>query len=232
MARYSKPIDVDRLNRSRGGSVFTRSGSNFTIRSRRIPRVKWSVKQARAYSKFAALSTQFRSLTSGNRTEWTNAAPSFTRVNSLGVPYTFNGLNMQIGSNANLTNANLAKLAEPLNDTPSATLAADTISISWVGNTMQISATGVVVPAGEVWQLFLSQPVTNIPALPSLTDCRLMYNATEGVNTLSQIMPLYDQVFPGISKPAGSIVYGTFRRLSTQNGQWSEPDWFASPPIT
>jgi len=231
MARYTLPPATARLNRSRGGSTFTRNATQFIIRTRRVPTLKRTRKSSRAYSMFGALSTQYRSLTSGNRTQWTAEAPNYPRTNSLGDGYTFSGLNMQIGSNANLRNNGQSQLAQPASGSTPTGLTITSTTSQLSASLLQVVASTPIVPAGERYALYASRPVTQMPASPSIRDCKLLYTVGEGGSTTANIYGNYIAAYPGIQWINGQVIYFTFRKLDLNTGQWSDMNFAQGDPI-
>lgn len=232
MARYTLPIDVDRSKGSIGGSCFQRNATQFTIRHRSVPTKKNTIRRRKASNLFGSLSSQFKSLTSGNRTQWNSESPNYPRVDSLGNPYEFNGLNMQVGSNANLRNAIHPQIAEPANGSTPATITVFNTIPDFGSSLLIVVASIQVVPPGEVYILYGSAPVTQMPLNPSLNDMRLVTFFNAGDNTFANIFTEYDTAFPNIPWQVGQRLFFAFRRLDLTIGQWSEPVFAQSDPIS
>jgi hypothetical protein len=231
MARYTLPVDVNRRKGSVGGSCFQRVGVQYIIRHRTVPTKKRTNRKRKVANLFGSLSSQHKALTSGNRSQWLSQASNYPRTDSLGNGYTFNGLNMQVGSNANLRNNNQSQIAQPVSGSTPADLLIDFTLCSFSTNDLTIRASVPIVPAGYRYALYASVPVTQMPARPNLKSMRLLYTVGEGGDTNSNIFSNWLARFPGVAWSPGQRIVLAFRQMPINTGQWSNPVFAQSSPI-
>lgn len=104
------------LSEARGklnGMVFSRNRYAAIIRNKTSPVNPQTSSQALQRQNFGALSASFRDLTAMQIAAWNAASENWPRNNVFGQQYLQSGLNLYVGLNTNLLNANQTGITEP-----------------------------------------------------------------------------------------------------------------------
>lgn len=149
------------LSEARGklnGAVFSRNRYAAIIRNKTSPVNPQTSAQALQRQNFAALSASFRGLTPEQITGWNEAAANFGRTNVFGQTYYQTGLNLYVGLNTNLLNANASEISDAPTPVEMPVLEIGAITNSDVAQT--IAFTPTPVPTDHALLIFATAPVS------------------------------------------------------------------------
>lgn len=149
------------LSEARGklnGAVFSRNRYAAIIRNKTSPVNPQTSAQALQRQNFAALSASFRALTAEQITGWNEAAANFGRTNVFGQTYYQTGLNLYVGLNTNLLNANASEITDAPTPVEMPVLEIGAITNSDVAQT--IAFTPTPVPTNHALLIFATAPVS------------------------------------------------------------------------
>lgn len=170
MAKYTLGSGISQFKGSRGGSVFQRSGSTFSIRMRRKPRFQRTVRTSRSRVAFNHVQSNIHNLTPSEITAFENNAPDFELTDSLGNNYVLSPTALFSSQNINL-----AQSQEDLNFTSQApvtppnlvstTVTADATAMDF-GFTLGIGN----VPADWIFIYYLTRSYGHLPSPSDLLN--------------------------------------------------------------
>lgn len=219
MAKYTLGTGISQFKGSRGGSVFQRSGSTFSIRTRRKPRFQRTPRTSQSRSNFHSVQSVFPSLSPAQKTSWANQTSNFTRVNSLGNVYELSPVNLHGSQNKVLADSEFS-----LVQTASAPVVFPNPSLSNLlftaspGNAV-VTTNPLVVPSDFEYQYFVSRPVPADSVDLGSLDYVLIESAVGGLNSNFNWFSLWQNRF-GIN-PSDIGLFVAFRMdiVSTLTGQ-------------
>lgn len=180
MAIYSLPGSANRIAGSRRGATFQKAGTNFIIRKRAVPVQKRTSTQSRSKSLLGSTSQRWRTLSSGDQSTWKTEAPNYPRTDSLGNMYTFNGSNMQVGSNMNLELTGNSPIASPPAGGVGPAPTAESPLILLGANFANFPFTPHVTPAGTAIRLYIYKAAATEQAQGNPNLYRLVHTYQPG----------------------------------------------------
>lgn len=219
MAKYILVFGTDRPLGSLGGATFQRSGQVFAIRKRNVPVQKRSAAQSQVKNKFDAMQKNWKNLTSGNQTQWSDEAPNYTRTNSIGDTYDISGSNLQASSNINLLNSAEPTLAEPVNYSGIGSPAYGGDGTAFNSQIISIYSNPQIIPAGVSMQFWMSRPQISEAENPSLQQMKLIKTWNAGEDSSGNIYTEYVNAW-STYMPSGQAQWSVaFRYIQLNTGQ-------------
>jgi hypothetical protein len=202
------------------GMVFTRGRYGAVIRTKVSPVQPSSPAQSLVKQNFGALSASWRGLSEDQRAAWNAAVEDYKRTNVFGQQYTQSGLNLYVGLNQNLLQAELAAILSPaapeeLPVLQSFGIVAD-VSLNSIIWTLSIDA-ATNVPAGYSIIVDATPPVS-----PGLTYVKNKFATIQVVAggsdmNLTNLRANYVARFGALV--AGQVIYLRAKAINNTTGQ-------------
>jgi hypothetical protein len=183
MAIYSRPEGVDAFKGSSGGVTFQVAGPSSSVRQRRIPRNVRTASNSISRNQFHGVANHWRTLSTGQQSDWATSAPDFPRTNSLGVEYTVPAWTLWNRLNKPLISAGL-----PVNENSPSPVTFPTLVTSGFELSTEVTEVrwswdqGGVVPDDFAYIIYLS---AQLPSPPSDFDTITLFHSStflEGTN--------------------------------------------------
>lgn len=167
----------------RSGSVFQKSGSSFAIRNRTKPRFQRTARTSLSRNAFHHVQSNWRQLSAGDKTSWSNQVANFGRTNSLGIPYELEPIQLFDSQNKVRVDFQL-----PIEDTAQAPVAFPSPAIDSVilfpgVPEAFVNVIPVEVPANFVYNVFLSEKLLSPPDNQENQTFYLMASFDEGTDS-------------------------------------------------
>lgn len=177
-----------------GGTTFQRSGVGTLARSRPLPTTRRTSFTNTGRSLEAYLSRNWRALTEAQQAAWQTAADGITWTNTFGDTIRGLGYWLYIRTNQylRLTEQSLISTAPAV--TPPASITGLSSNRVTGSNTFTVSWTSGNVPAGEVWAVFATKPLSRGKLVPG-TAYRYVQRIVAGTATGASIRNAYDTRF-------------------------------------
>lgn len=208
-----------RIKGSRGGATFQKIGGVYCIRHRSVPTDKRRERQTAQRQRFDVFQKFWRTLDSMEKQTFRDEAPSYPRINSLGVEYEISGINLQQSSNTFLHTAgeNPITEAQPPNFIPAFTIDQLTLDIS--SGIMVISILPATVPAGFSFFVYATRTLSQ-GALSNSNTYTLIGVISAGLNPGSfNWLPPYELVYGSVDGTEGQIFSVALQLIDLETGQ-------------
>lgn len=195
MARYILHDDNDRFAGSSNGATFQKCGTTFSIRSRKVPLAKRTVKQTRQRNIFQSVATEWYKRTTFQKNTYGTQAPNWPRTDSLGNTYELQRNVLQNSQNIWRVNSFLAKgTTMPAPISPTIIVGA---SVQWDLSlqNLVISTTPNIVPSQNVAVQYVSAPQLTPNLTFPIENMRVLTRIAAGfghnVNRWNEYVALY-----------------------------------------
>lgn len=168
---------------SQAGNTFQRSGNSFSIRSRKKPRFQRTARTSLSRNAFHYVQSNYRNLSSGDKTSWSNQVANFGRTNSLGIPYDLEPIQLFDSQNKVRVDFQLT-----IEDTAQAPVvfpnpSIDSVLLFAATPEAFVNVIPVEVPANFVYNVFLSEKLLSPPVNQESQTFYLMASFDEGTDS-------------------------------------------------
>lgn len=221
MAIYSRPVSVDAFKGSVGGVTFQKAGPSSSVRMRRAPRNIRTVGTSKSRNVFTHVRSNYRTLSSGEKSGWDSESANYPRTNSLGEVYTVSGTDLFTRLNKPLVSAGIA-----FNPVASSPVSFPSFTLNGLEMSTEISvvlfdfASGNVVPANFAYIIRLSAQLTASPSSlegVTLFQSSIFFEGTD-MNSTDTGTGWFEKF--GIDTPViGNVLVGRVDIMSTLSGE-------------
>lgn len=197
------------------GTVFSRNAYGAIARGWKKPVYPATTRQLAVNAQFGSQSQVWRTLTAAQQTAWNSLAGTVTFVNRIGASIFLTGQAMFNKLNQNLLSAGAAAITvAPAYTIPTAPLTA-TLAAAFTGNTMTLAYTPTPVPAGVVFQIWVTPQLS--PGKTSVKkNYKLLTNVAAATASPANIRAAYVTMMGALI--AGTQVFAKVRSVNITTG--------------
>lgn len=204
---------------SQGGNTFQRSGKSFSIRSRKKPRFQRTPRTSQSRNNFHHVQSNWRGLSSGDKTSWSDQVANFGRTNSLGIPYELEPIQLFESHNKVLVDSQLSivETAQAPVSFPNPNL--DSLLFTASPGNATVDTDPLFVPADFRFRYYVSGLFPEPSVDPNEVDFTFMLDVDEGVNSDINWFSIWENQFGITAADAGRWLVFRMDILSKLTGQ-------------
>lgn len=209
--KYTPGIAVGAMSGSKGGTTASHNRNGAYFRNRSIPVNPNTPAQTAVRNRVSSLSSTWRSLSQGQRDQWSAVAATLPRVDSLGQTYTQTGLQLFVGYNSTLLLLGDPTVTDPVpvDSSPNIIEATPTVTASDTPGSrlLVVDFGGTVGTSAERVLVYATAPISAGINFVKNSDFRFIADTPANVTSFS-LLTTYQAVYgPLVASLAGQKVF-------------------------
>lgn len=209
--KYTPGIAVGAMSGSKGGTTASHNRNGAYFRNRSIPVNPRTSAQTVVRNRISSLSSAWRSLTQGQRDQWSAVAATLPRTDALGQTYTQTGLQLFTGYNSTLLLLGESTVTDPVpvDTSPNIIEVSPTITASDTGGSrlMVVGFGGTVGASTEKVLVYATAPISQGINFVGPSQFKYVAETPANVTSFSILTPYQALFGPLVAALEGQKVF-------------------------